>query len=252
MAAGTIASRATGFLRVLALGYALGFNRLSDAYNLANTLPNIVYELILGGVVERDARPDLRRHLRRRRRRGRLARRRRGDLARPRGHRGAERVVLRRRTAALPRPTPRSTTPPQADAQHNLTVAFMRYFAPQVVLLAGMAVGSAILNARRKFAAPMFAPVLNNVVTIGALFAAPHFISKGGERSLHLGAGLVVLGLGTTLGYAAQLAGLIPSFRAIGARLKPVWDPQHPAVRHAARAFGLDLRFRRSRTRSPT
>ena len=39
MAAGTVASRATGFLRVLALGYALGFNRLSDAYNLANTLP---------------------------------------------------------------------------------------------------------------------------------------------------------------------------------------------------------------------
>ena len=51
MAAGTVLSRATGFGRVLALAYALGFNRLSDAYNLANTMPNIVYELVLGGVV---------------------------------------------------------------------------------------------------------------------------------------------------------------------------------------------------------
>jgi putative peptidoglycan lipid II flippase len=119
----------------------------------------------------------------------------------------------------------------------------MRYFAPQVVLLAGMAVGSAILMARRRFAAPMFAPVLNNVVAIAALVAAPHFISHAGMRSLHLGTGLVVLGLGTTLGYAAQLLGLLPSLRAAGARLRPVWDPHHPAVRGAAALSGWTFGF---------
>lgn len=242
MAAGTVASRATGFLRVLALGYALGFNRLSDAYNLANTLPNIVYELILGGVVsatlvpifvglfEEDSEEDA-------------------------WHGVAAVTWLVLAVTAglsalffilaplLSAPYAALNHTSGADAQHNLTVAFMRYFAPQVVLLAGMAVGSAILNAKRKFAAPMFAPVLNNVVAIVALFAAPHFISAAGERSLHLGAGLVVLGLGTTLGYAAQLAGLIPSFRAVGARLKPVWDPRHPAVRKAARLSGWTFGF---------
>src|SRR5207302_7126742 len=51
MAAGTTLSRLTGFGRVFALAYALDFGRLADAYNLANTVPNIVYDLILGGVL---------------------------------------------------------------------------------------------------------------------------------------------------------------------------------------------------------
>jgi len=51
MAAGTILSRATGFGRVFALAYALGFTRLADAYNLANTTPNILYDLVLGGIL---------------------------------------------------------------------------------------------------------------------------------------------------------------------------------------------------------
>src|SRR5437870_4106209 len=51
MAAGTLLSLVTGFGRVFALAYALAFTRFSDAYNLANTTPNIVYELILGGIL---------------------------------------------------------------------------------------------------------------------------------------------------------------------------------------------------------
>src|SRR5213082_101598 len=51
MAAGTTLSRITGFGRVFALAYAFNFGRLADAYNLANTVPNIVYDLILGGVL---------------------------------------------------------------------------------------------------------------------------------------------------------------------------------------------------------
>src|SRR5438132_144299 len=51
MAVGTLLSRLTGFGRVFALAYALGFTRLTDSYNLANTAPNILYELVLGGVL---------------------------------------------------------------------------------------------------------------------------------------------------------------------------------------------------------
>jgi putative peptidoglycan lipid II flippase len=240
MAAGTIASRATGFLRVLALLYALGQNRLTDAYNLANTLPNIVYELILGGVVSATLIPIFV---------GLFE----DDEDPWRGVSAVTWLVLATTAGLsvvfflaaplLAAPYAALNHGSHADAQKHLVVAFMRYFAPQVVLLAGMAVGSAILNARRRFAAPMFAPVLNNVVTIAALLAAPHFITHGGLHSLHLGAGLVVLGLGTTLGYAAQLGGLVPSLRAIGARLKPVWDPHHPAVRRAAALSGWTFGF---------
>src|SRR5581483_6236179 len=51
MSAGTLVSRLTGFGRWAALAYAIGFTRLTDAYNLANTTPNIVFDLVLGGVL---------------------------------------------------------------------------------------------------------------------------------------------------------------------------------------------------------
>ena len=51
VAAGTGLSRVTGFGRVAALAYALGQTSLTDTYNIANTMPNVVYELVLGGVL---------------------------------------------------------------------------------------------------------------------------------------------------------------------------------------------------------
>ena len=50
VATGTLLSRVTGLLRVAVLAYALGRASLADTYNLANSTPNIVYELLLGGV----------------------------------------------------------------------------------------------------------------------------------------------------------------------------------------------------------
>ncbi|HUR78894.1 MAG TPA: murein biosynthesis integral membrane protein MurJ [Acidimicrobiales bacterium] len=241
MAVGTAASRATGFLRVLALFYALGYNRLSDAYLLANTLPNIVYELVLGGVVSATLVPLFVNLFE-------------GDDDDPwRGVAAVTWLVLAV-TAGLSvvfaLAAPLLATPyaalnngSRAAAQKDLTVAFMRYFAPQVMLLAGMAVGSAVLTARRRFAAPMFAPVLNNLVVIGALVLARDVISRAEIQTLHVGTGLVVLGAGTTLGYVAQLVGLLPSLKSIGARLRPVWDPRHPAVRRAVALSGWTVGF---------
>ncbi len=51
VAAGTGLSRITGFGRVAALAYAIGQTSLTDTYNLANTMPNVVYELLLGGIL---------------------------------------------------------------------------------------------------------------------------------------------------------------------------------------------------------
>jgi putative peptidoglycan lipid II flippase len=51
MAVGTIASRGTGFLRTAVIASVLGVGAVGDAFNLANTAPNIVYELLLGGVL---------------------------------------------------------------------------------------------------------------------------------------------------------------------------------------------------------
>ena len=51
MAIGTAVSRLTGVGRILVLAYALGFHHLADAYNLANTTPNMLYDIVLGGVL---------------------------------------------------------------------------------------------------------------------------------------------------------------------------------------------------------
>ncbi|HYA45464.1 MAG TPA: lipid II flippase MurJ, partial [Acidimicrobiales bacterium] len=51
MASGTALSRASGFARLLAVGWVLGQGRLADAYNQANTIPNTIYDLLLGGVL---------------------------------------------------------------------------------------------------------------------------------------------------------------------------------------------------------
>ena len=51
MAAGTSLSRVTGVLRVLVLVYVLGISPLADSYNLANTIPNMLYDVVLGGVL---------------------------------------------------------------------------------------------------------------------------------------------------------------------------------------------------------
>ena len=51
MAGGTAVSRGTGLLRVLVLAWVLGFSPLADAFNLANTIPNMLFDLVLGGVL---------------------------------------------------------------------------------------------------------------------------------------------------------------------------------------------------------
>ena len=53
MAVGTALSRLTGLGRVVALAFALGVteSRVADSYNIANTLPNVLFELVLGGVL---------------------------------------------------------------------------------------------------------------------------------------------------------------------------------------------------------
>src|SRR5918912_4476546 len=59
MALATVISRVTGLIAKLLLAAALGFGLLNDSYNIANELPNMVYELLLGGVLSSVAIPVL-------------------------------------------------------------------------------------------------------------------------------------------------------------------------------------------------
>ena len=165
MALGTIASRATGFLRTLIIGVAIG-TVVGDAYNAANTIPNIIYELLLGGVLTSVVVPLL------------VAAARKDDDA---GEAYAQRLltvvvvglgaITLLAVALAPTIIPLYLRNPRVAP---MAILFARFFLPQIFFYGIGALVGAILNVRGSFAPPMWTPVLNNVVLIltGLLFIA--------------------------------------------------------------------------------
>jgi putative peptidoglycan lipid II flippase len=234
MAIGTIASRGTGFLRTLVLLAALGSAQLGDAYNIPNTVPNAIYDLLLGGVLTSVVVPLL------------------VKAARDDGDGGvayAQRlltivaVVLGACTIVAVIAAPwivdlyagRFTQP-----QHQLAVVFARYFLPQILFYGLSATIGAILNVRGRFAAPMWAPVLNNVVVIGVGLAFISISSRSSSVALTSGQ-RTLLGVGTTAGVVLQTVALWPSLRAAGFRYRPRFDWRGVGLGQAGRLAGWVL-----------
>ena len=238
MAAGTLLSRVTGFGRLVALAYAMGFTRLTDSYDLANVTPNIVYELILGGILSATLLPVF------------------VELLATEDEDEAWRAVSAVVTTAgallvlvtgvfvlvapwLVHLYTIGNDTASLGAQREVATSLLRMFAPQVALYGMVALTTAVLHARRRFAAPMFAPVLNNLVVIGVLLALPRVADEVSLAAVRDDTGAqLLLGLGTTAGVAAMALALLPSLRGAGARLRPVWAPRHPAVVTIVRLSG--------------
>jgi putative peptidoglycan lipid II flippase len=215
MAVGTIASRGTGFLRTAALAAVLGVHGVGAAYNVANTAPNIVYELLVGGILTSVVVPLLIR-----------AAKNDPDGGEAMAQRLLSVVVVVLFAASVvlvllaPQIVDLYMQKPDDDTR-ELAIMFARFFLPQMLFYGAGAVLAAILNARERFGAPMWAPVLNNVVVIAtcALFLALPG-TNGVTASSITHAQIVVLGIGTTLGIVAQTIALLPSLRAAGFRLR--------------------------------
>jgi putative peptidoglycan lipid II flippase len=230
MAVGTAASRLTGFLRTAVIGAVLGVQGLSLAYNVANTAPNIVYDLLLGGVLSAVVVPLLVR-----------AAQDDADGGTAYAQRLLTLVVLALGAAsvllvvAAPLVVDLYLSDSVPAPERHLAVVFTRYFLPQVLFYGAGAVVGAALNTRGRFAAPMWAPVLNNLVVIatGIVF----FLLPGGGTGAGDVTGLqvVVLGTGTTLGVIAQTVALLPPLRRAGIPLRPRTDFRGTGLGTAAR-----------------
>ncbi len=221
MAVGTLVSRGTGFLRTLVLIAAIGVAGLSDAYNNANTLPNTIYYLMLGGVFTSVVVPLLVRAAKRDPDRGEAYAQRMFTL-------GAVALLVVTVVATLLAgplvnlyaPTIHGPAGSHLAAEHDLMVVWAYYFIPQIFFYGMSSLIGAILNTRGRFAAPMWTPVINNliVIVVGGLYVVMHLgkepwtISAGGVR---------LLGIGTTLGVVAQTVALVPSLRGAGFRWHP-------------------------------
>lgn len=243
MAAGTMLSRLTGFGRLVALAYAFNFTRLTDTYTLANTTPNIVYELVLGGILSATLVPvfvDL--------------------LAKKTDEEAWEGISAIATAAALVmvavsalfalaaplliRLYTVGRSGPEAADQRAVATTLLVLFAPQVALYGVITVATALANARRRFGAPMFSPVVNNLVVIATLLAVPRIAEDLSLAAVRNDTGaLMLLGLGTTAGVAAQAVVMVVSLRGTGIRLRPRWDVRHPAVTRVLRLSGWTFGF---------
>ncbi|MFM7068291.1 MAG: lipid II flippase MurJ, partial [Actinomycetes bacterium] len=131
-----------------------------------------------------------------------------------------------------------------AERQRALAIGddLLALLLPQVLFYGITTLATALLNARRRFAAPAFAPILTNLVTAAAALFVYFFI--GPSRSVATTrSSLWALGLGTTAGVAAMAIVLIPAVRRAGIRLRWNFQPKHPVVRQVARLSGWTLGF---------
>jgi putative peptidoglycan lipid II flippase len=218
MAVATLVSRLTGFLRTLALAATIGLELVGSAFQIANTLPNIIFELLLGGVLTSVVIPVL---VRAAKEDGDD-----GDAFAQKLLSGAA-VSLLVATAIATIAAPLLVLPYiENEAYRPLATDFAYLLLPQIFFYGMGALFGAILNARAVFGPAAWAPVLNNVVVLAALTVYWFLPSPpdGGISTTQL----LVVGLGSTLGIVLQAAVMLPAMRRTGFRWRWRfgWDPR--------------------------
>ncbi|WP_432956027.1 murein biosynthesis integral membrane protein MurJ [Micromonospora haikouensis] len=220
MAIGSLVSRGTGFLRTLALTAALGGALVGDAYTTAQILPGMVYEFLLGGILTSVLIPV-------------LVRRRKADA--DRGQAYTQRLltlaVLTLAAAALlavvgaPVLTALYASDKSSGDYQSLVTALSYLMLPMIFFTGLSALISAVLNTRGHFAAPMWAPILNNLVVIATvgLYIAVFGAEIVDPEQMTTGR-ILLIGGGTLLGVAIQAAGLLPALRKVGFRWRLRFD----------------------------
>jgi len=236
MATGTLLSRITGLLRVTVLVATLGVgeSRLADVYNVANTTPNILYELVLGGILSSIFVPVF------------------VEVRNLRGQRQAWHVARATMTIAIVglgllagiailaapwiiRLYVHSGTPTERAEAVELGGQLLAMFMPQIVFYGVGAVMTGLLNAHRRFGVPMFAPILNNLVVIAVGLTFHALVGQQVPQVGEVTTGQkLLLGLGTTAGVAAMTLVQWPFLRRIGFRFHFVWHWRDKAIRKMA------------------
>jgi putative peptidoglycan lipid II flippase len=218
MAIATLVSRITGFLWKIMLAAAAGLSQVNDSFTVANTLPNIVFELLIGGVLASVVVP--------------LLVRAQDDPD------GGEAYTQRLLTVGMsllaigtvvavalaPVFTRLYMDGSTGTANADLATAFAYLLLPEILFYGLFALLSAILNAKQIFGPTAWAPVMNNLVvmaTIGIYAIVPGEISLNPVRMGDVK--LLVLGIGVTIGIVVQSLMLIPALRRSGFRFRWNW-----------------------------
>jgi putative peptidoglycan lipid II flippase len=217
MALGTIISRVTGFIRGILIVAVLGTTLLADTYNVANTMPNILYNLLVGGALTAIFIPQ---------------------LVRSFDHEdGGDDFVSRLITTislillvlvslgmffapALVRLYAPEFFTTGFEVEQEIAIAFTRYCLPQIFFLGLFTMLGQVANARGSFGPLMWAPIANNLVGI-VLFGGFLLFSPAIDITSITSNQVALLGWGTTLSVVVQAMVLIPVIKKLGITIKP-------------------------------
>ncbi len=237
MAAGTIVSRLSGFVRGILLAAALGLGLHADVFNIANTVPNMLYILLAGGVVNAVLVPQLVRAMKNDPDGGEAYTNRIITLAA---------LFLGLVTIALVVAAPwlmRLFLDPHfydssRSEQLESVIDFARYCLPQVFFYGMFVLVGQVLNARGRFGPMMWAPIANNVVAVAVLTAYLVTLgpAKGAEKQGGFEANAeALLGIGSTVGIVVQLLVLLPYLKSAGVTYRPRFDFRGSGLGHTLR-----------------
>ncbi|OKK02328.1 hypothetical protein AMK26_21885 [Streptomyces sp. CB03234] len=224
MAAGTLVSRLTGFVRSLVITGALGAALLGDTYTVAATLPTMIYILTVGGGLNSVFVPQLVRSMKDDEDGGEAYANRLLTLVMV-----ALGVIVTIAVFGAPLLIRAMSDTIASDAAANsVAVTFARFCLPTIFFMGVHVVMGQILNARGRFGAMMWTPVLNNIVVI---FTFSMFIwVYGSSAESQMGVttipdeGIRLLGIGTLLGLVVQALAMVPYLREAGFRFRPRFD----------------------------
>ncbi|GAA0563457.1 murein biosynthesis integral membrane protein MurJ [Paractinoplanes ferrugineus] len=236
MAIGSLVSRIIGFVRNALIGMALG-SGVGNAYTSAQFLPGQIYELLLGGILSSVLVPL-------------LVRRRKAD---PDGGQEFTQKLLTFAAVSLGVATalvvvlaPVITwiqSSSDNPAAYNDLVTHFAYLILPIIFFTGLsALMGAVLNVRGHFAAPMWAPIANNIVVIATCGVFILFFAGDDLTVQSIGGGAVLLmGLGTLGGMVVQALTLMPALRKVGFSWKWRWDPRSLGLGEIGRLGGWML-----------
>lgn len=215
MAVFTVFSRLLGYVRTAVIGLALGSHAVANAYTNGNYSPLMVYELLLGGILTSVVVPLLVRARKRDPDGGQAYTQRFATLAA---------VGLAGATALVVLCAPLIALAVAGDRNTGLVVAFSYIMLPAIFFYGFSALFQAILNSRGSFAAPTWAPMLNNLVVIGAFLLFYLLWPSEPTVADMTPAKILLLGLGFTVGIAVQACALLPALRKVGFRWRLRFD----------------------------
>lgn len=233
MAVGTLLSRITGLIRGLLIVAVLGTALLGDSYNVGNTTPNIIYNLLIGGALTAVFVPQIVRSFR--------------------DSDGGSAFISKLTSligtmifivtviAMLIAPLLVTIYAPTFSGRtREITIAFTLFCLPQVLFYGLFGVLGQITNAKERFGPMMWSPIANNLVVI-ALFG--YFLANvdGLTTSNITDQQVLLMGLGTTAGIVIQAGILIPYIRGSGIELRLRFDWRKSGLGKSVRLGGWTL-----------